>query len=144
MKGPDGFKKNPLPTPFDWNKINIEPLYPTNSTYNYKVITVRPKAYFELSLESEPLGRIVFELAEDIVPKTVENFRKLCLGLAANESLQHNGYKGTKLYLVRKNETIMGGDIECNNGNGNHSAYQKRHFEDENFIIPHSYRGLIR
>jgi hypothetical protein len=39
----------------------------------------------------------------------------------------------------------MGGDIEGNrDGHLSHSSFQERYFPDENFIIPHSERGLVR
>lgn len=53
------------------------------------------------------------------------------------------GYKNTKIHHILKGVFIMGGDIEKENGTGNHSSYEHRHFSDENFIIPHSSRGLI-
>ena len=39
-----------------------------------------PKCFFEVSADGENIGRMVFELREDLVPKTVENFKKLCEG----------------------------------------------------------------
>lgn len=123
-EGQEGFERYVPPTPFDWSKE-------TN---------IRPKAYFSIKLDTENIGRIVFELADDVVPKTVENFRRLCEG----NGQRFPGYKGTKIHLIRKGEVIMGGDIEKGDGQGNFSSYNQRYFEDENFIIPHSHRGLIR
>lgn len=81
-----------------------------------------------------------FELASDIVPKTVINFANLCEGKGLKFK---KGYKNTKIHHILKGVFIMGGDIEKENGTGNHSSYEQRHFPDENFIIPHSSRGLI-
>lgn len=39
-----------------------------------------PRVFFDLSLDDKPLGRVVFELFDDVVPKTAENFRALCTG----------------------------------------------------------------
>ena len=36
--------------------------------------------FFDISIAGNSIGRIVFELYDDIVPKTAENFRKLCTG----------------------------------------------------------------
>ena len=40
----------------------------------------RPRVFFEITVDGAPLGRIEFELYNDIVPKTAENFRALCTG----------------------------------------------------------------
>ena len=35
----------------------------------------RPITYFDIAKDGQVLGRVVFELYSDLVPKTVENFR---------------------------------------------------------------------
>jgi cyclophilin family peptidyl-prolyl cis-trans isomerase len=40
----------------------------------------RPKVFFEISIDGNIEGKVVFELFGDIVPKTAENFRALCTG----------------------------------------------------------------
>ncbi|CAK5269805.1 unnamed protein product [Mycena citricolor] len=37
----------------------------------------RPLTYFDLTIGDKPLGRVVFQLYTDLVPKTAENFREL-------------------------------------------------------------------
>uniref|UniRef100_A0A914PH66 PPIase cyclophilin-type domain-containing protein n=1 Tax=Panagrolaimus davidi TaxID=227884 RepID=A0A914PH66_9BILA len=39
-----------------------------------------PKCYFDIQVDLEPPQRIICELFDDIVPKTCENFIKLCQG----------------------------------------------------------------
>jgi cyclophilin family peptidyl-prolyl cis-trans isomerase len=43
----------------------------------------RPITYFDITISGKPLGRIVFSLYSDLVPKTAENFRwcLLCVAL---------------------------------------------------------------
>ena len=122
--GQQGFKKNLPPTPFDWSAAS----------------TSRPKAVFTVKIDKDIVGDLVFELANDVVPKTVENFARLCKG----EGVVFKGYSGTGVHMIRKGEFIMGGDVESKVGQGNHSSYQSRYILDENFIIPHSGRGLLR
>jgi peptidylprolyl isomerase len=119
--GQDGFAKYTPPTPFDWSKGNV----------------VRPKAYFDIRVEKEPIGRIIFELAEDIVPKTVNNFLNLCNGTGKYT------YKGTKIHNILKGVLMMGGDVENNDGSGSYSSFDQKYFNDENFIIPHTSGGLL-
>lgn len=40
----------------------------------------RTKAFFDVAIDGEFVGRIIFELYDDIVPRTTENFRALCTG----------------------------------------------------------------
>jgi hypothetical protein len=127
----DQYKKNPEHfglytklTPFNWEEGKIK----------------RPIATFELESNGEDLGSLEFELAHDILPKTVTNFINLIKG--------NNGrkltYQNTKIHLVRKGEVVMGGDVEGGNGKYSHSSFEDRFFFDENFIIPHTSRGLLR
>lgn len=37
----------------------------------HKEVLNRPKCYFEISIDEELVGRIVFELFSDVTPKTV-------------------------------------------------------------------------
>ena len=39
--------------------------------------TITDKVFFDIALDGVPLGRIVFGLFGDVVPKTVENFKGL-------------------------------------------------------------------
>jgi len=38
----------------------------------------RPITYFDISIGGQPIGRVIFSLYADLVPKTAENFRE-CL-----------------------------------------------------------------
>jgi len=94
-----------------------------------------------VSVDDENIGRIVFELADDILPRTVGNFKVLCEA----KSTEKYAYKGTKFHHILKGSLIMGGDVEKRDGSGSHSADpENRFFKDENFIIPHSSKGLLR
>jgi cyclophilin family peptidyl-prolyl cis-trans isomerase len=131
-KGADGFRKFQPPTPFDW----AAPI----DTEATGVVT-RPRVFFDVHQDKEPLGRVVFELAADVVPRTCHNFMRLVEGRTEKEGVQ--GYTGTNFHVVAKNNVIMGGDVENHDGTGNHSSYGHRYIADENFIIPHSDKGLL-
>lgn len=35
----------------------------------------RSTTYFDITIDNKPIGRIIFTLYDDLVPKTAENFR---------------------------------------------------------------------
>jgi peptidyl-prolyl isomerase G (cyclophilin G) len=39
-----------------------------------------PSVFLDVSIDGDPVERIVIELFADVVPKTAENFRALCTG----------------------------------------------------------------
>lgn len=41
---------------------------------------ILPRCFFDIEIDKKTVGRIVFELFVDIVPRTAENFRLLCTG----------------------------------------------------------------
>lgn len=96
-----------------------------------------PRVFFDIELNGKSAGRIVFELRQDIVPKTAENFRRLAIG-----EPDVGGYEGSKFHRVIKDFMIQGGDFDKGNGTGGKSIYGSR-FEDENFELRHTGPGLL-
>ena len=96
----------------------------------------RPKVYFDITIADQPAGRIVFELFDDIVPKTAENFRSLCVGHKAGH------YQGSGFHRIIPNFMLQGGDFTNHNGTGGQSIYGNK-FEDENFKLKHDKVGLL-
>jgi peptidylprolyl isomerase len=94
------------------------------------------KVYFDVSMGGQPLGRIVFKLYDDIVPKTAENFRVLC------QKVKPEGYGNTSFHRIISQFMAQGGDFTHGNGTGGRSIYGEK-FKDENFIKKHDKPYLL-
>ncbi|KAF9967192.1 Peptidyl-prolyl cis-trans isomerase D [Mortierella alpina] len=103
-----------------------------------------PRTFFDITIGQEPIGRIVFELFADVVPKTAENFRALCtgekgIGQTTGKPLT---YKGAPFHRIIPDFMIQGGDFSNQNGTGGESIYGAK-FEDENFDLKHDQPFLL-
>ncbi|XP_036182894.1 peptidyl-prolyl cis-trans isomerase A-like [Myotis myotis] len=97
---------------------------------------VNPTMYFDIAANSEPRGRVSFELFADKVPKTAENFRALTTGEKGF------GSKGSCFHRIIPGFMCQGGDFTRHNGTGGKSIYGEK-FEDEDLVLKHTGPGIL-
>ncbi|MDH6126525.1 peptidylprolyl isomerase [Kitasatospora sp. GP82] len=92
--------------------------------------------FFNITINGQDEGRIVFRLFDDVVPKTARNFRELATG-------QHGfGYAGSTFHRVIPEFMLQGGDFTRGDGTGGKSIYGET-FADENFTLKHDRPFLL-
>lgn len=85
----------------------------------------------------EDIQSIELKLYDDIVPLTCKNFRTI-----SKKGIHNKTYNGSIFHRVIKGFMIQGGDIINNDGSGSISIFGDS-FEDENFTVKHSKKGLL-
>mmetsp|Transcript_7087 Transcript_7087/g.15258 ORF Transcript_7087/g.15258 Transcript_7087/m.15258 type:complete len:303 (-) Transcript_7087:101-1009(-) len=102
-----------------------------------------PTVFFDISVNGKPLGRIVFELYANVVPKTAENFRCLCTGeKGKGRSGKRLTFAGSIFHRIIPGFMCQGGDFTRGDGTGGESIYGEK-FADENFKLKHSGKGIL-
>ncbi|KAK4539640.1 cytochrome P450 monooxygenase 41 [Oleoguttula mirabilis] len=103
----------------------------------------RSRVFFDIQIGHASPNKVVFELYDDVVPKTAANFRALCTGEKGKSSAGvplH--YKNSGFHRVIKGFMIQGGDFTAHNGTGGESIYGEK-FDDENFELKHEKPFLL-
>lgn len=105
---------------------------------------LKKRTFFDISIDNNPAGRLVFELFNDKVPKTCENFRALCTGEKGISPLSDRPlyYKGSIFHRSIKDFMIQGGDFTKRNGMGGESIHGSP-FADEDLSHELDSHGLL-
>ncbi|KAH8094569.1 cyclophilin-like domain-containing protein [Cristinia sonorae] len=105
---------------------------------------VNPRVFFDIAVDNNPVGRIIFELFSETAPKTCENFRALCTGEKGLSPISERPlyYKGSIVHRAIKDFMIQGGDFTKRNGMGGESIYGCP-FADEDLTRPLDAKGLL-
>lgn len=83
-----------------------------------------PIVYLDIEDMGKPIGRLVFQLRKDVVPRSAENYRVLARG-----DLGY-GYRTSAFHAIDKHARVFGGDF-FGAGRSGYSIYGDT-FEDEN------------
>lgn len=102
---------------------------------------ITSRVYFDISVQNQPLGRIVIGLYGSSTPKTCKNFETLCRGSSSSNG-QQLSYKGSSFHRIIPSFMIQGGDFTNHNGTGGLSIYGSK-FPDENFSLKHTGPGVL-
>jgi len=106
--------------------------------------TKNEKCFFEITIDTQVAGKIVFELFWKDTPLTCKNFRDLCTGEKGISELSGKPlhYKNSVFHRIIQGFMAQGGDFTRGNGTGGESIYGSK-FKDENFLNKHTSRGLL-
>lgn len=92
--------------------------------------------FFDIKITNKDVGRIVFELFDNVVPKTAQNFRQLCL------KKEGEGFRGCAFHRIIPGFMAQGGDFTNGDGTGGKSIYGPT-FDDQNFKLKHDTPYLL-
>ncbi|KAK2088826.1 hypothetical protein P7K49_034733 [Saguinus oedipus] len=84
---------------------------------------LRPTEFFDIPVDSEPLGPFSFKLLADNFPKC-----------SCSEHRKGFGYKNSCFHRITPAFMWQGGGFTCHNGTGGKSIYGEK-FDDEDFIL---------
>jgi cyclophilin family peptidyl-prolyl cis-trans isomerase len=95
--------------------------------------------------QPQVLGRLHFELRQDLVPVAAGNFLSLCSGIRGRgEDGVNYHYKGTRIHRIVKDQLFQSGDLLDTKGDTSKSIYNHGGlFRDESFVLRHTGAGCI-
>ena len=116
-------------------------------------VASRSFCYLDVSIGGQGAGRMTLQLFDDLVPRTVGNFRALVRGtdrapdgslLIPADNSPPLCYRGSPFHRIAKGFVLQGGDVVAGDGSGCVSALDDGEpFADESFAVPHARPGVL-
>ncbi|CAD8092635.1 unnamed protein product [Paramecium sonneborni] len=103
--------------------ISVPPAHPNPLT----------RVFFDIDVGGNPLGRIVFQLFDNVAPKTATNFLRIAQGVQVDGKKLH--YEGSQINKILPFRGLWGGTLG--------GSIYGRTFPDENYRIKHDRAGLL-
>ncbi|XP_050298898.1 probable inactive peptidyl-prolyl cis-trans isomerase-like 6 [Anthonomus grandis grandis] len=107
----------------NWRSIATDHLF---DFLQDKIDHCRQLAYLTIAINNRVIGSLLFELFNDLVPLTCENFMKRC-------TAPEGGYEGAPIHRV-----VQSSFIQC----GGHNI-DPIIMPCENYVVPHNRRGVL-
>jgi len=109
---------------------------PSNS-FSANVATVTDTVEMEIEIEGVVQHeKLVIGLFGKDVPKTANNFKRICKGDFVDDEGRRLTYAGSPFHRIIPQFLVQSGDVTKKDGTGNPSIYGGT-FKDENFIVKH-------
>ncbi|KAJ6659337.1 hypothetical protein lerEdw1_019208 [Lerista edwardsae] len=67
----------------------------------------RPQCFFDIEINREPVGRIVFQLFSDVCPRTCKNFLSLCTGNGKGGESIYGGYFKDENFILKHDRAFL-------------------------------------
>lgn len=94
---------------------------------------VRDLVYFDVAINHQYAGRIIFGLYSQMVPLTCENFLQLCKGF--NVGSTSLSYQNSTIHHIQQELYLQGGDLITGKGLSHGMSIYGPRFPDENFAM---------
>lgn len=105
---------------------------------------ITDKVFLDISIDEEPVGRMIIGLFGHLLPRAALNFKTLCKGDSSRKTAEglplH--YKGTTFTKVLEDYMVQGGDVSRGGKSGGESAFGL-YVPDEDFRLGHVAAGLV-
>ncbi|XP_043213591.1 probable inactive peptidyl-prolyl cis-trans isomerase-like 6 isoform X1 [Amphibalanus amphitrite] len=125
--------------------IDLEEIETPGDIYRQTMLARKNSVVFlDVSYDGRAVGRLVFELFDELLPRASRNFRQLCSGRGGVSARSGTvlWYAGTPVHRIVRGGWLQAGDIVDGCGAHGESVFGAP-FADECFAVAHDRRGRL-